>query len=267
MKQLLSRKLRLFITCLTLSVSSFYAQAKDELTLRYTANAGVIIASGPSRVLVDTFFSRTFGRFHALDREGHKRIYSQQIPLALATHIHGDHFTSGPVIGYLNSNPSTTFAGSEQVVTQLRGKVKDKQLVSAKLGPAEKMSFEKNGMTVSMLNMPHGDGQFATIQNYAQYIDINGWKVLHVGDAAIDLDNTAKLGFDELQIDVAIVPYWYLFTEGGKEQMELIGADNWVFVHMPEEDIDRFDQALKKKRSDAETLSLKNKTVKYSREI
>lgn len=247
-----------------LSFSSAIA-AEDKLVVRYTANAGVILSSGPSSVLIDTFFSRTFGRFHALEREEHKSIYSRQIPLALATHIHGDHFSSGPVIGYLNVNPNTLFASSEQVIAQLKGKVKERQLISAKLDNAGTMTFEQHGMAVTMLNMPHGTGKFATIQNYAQLIDINGWRVLHVGDAAIDIENTTKLGFDERGIDVAIVPYWYLFTEGGDEQMALIGANEWVFVHMPTHDIEKFNDALNRKRSAATALSLENEVATFNR--
>jgi L-ascorbate metabolism protein UlaG (beta-lactamase superfamily) len=244
---------------------SFVSAANDDLSIRYTANAGVVIGSGPSSVLIDTFFSRTFGRFHALEREEHKSIYANQIPLALATHIHGDHFSSGPVIGYLNTNGNTMFASSEQVIKQLKGKVKERQLISAALGKAETMQFEHRGMKVTMLNMPHGVGELAVIHNYAQLVDMNGWKVLHVGDAAIDLMNTAKLNLGDKDIDVAIVPYWYLFTEGGDEQMAMIGADNWIFVHMPTDDIERFNEVLRKKRSSATTLSLENKLVKFSR--
>ncbi len=243
---------------------SFVNAKEGELVMRYTANAGVIVSSGPSNVIVDTFFARTFGRFHVLDREMHKAIYSRQLPLALATHIHGDHFSPGPVIGYLNSNPNTTFASSEQVIKQLKGKVRDRQIISTKLDKAETFEFEKHGMTVTMLNMPHGTGEFANIQNYALLIDINGWKVLHVGDAAIDLDNTTKLGLGSRNIDIAIAPYWYLFTEGGDKQMALIDADKWVFVHMPVDDISRFDQALERKRSAALTLSIENKVVRFN---
>jgi L-ascorbate metabolism protein UlaG (beta-lactamase superfamily) len=260
-----SIKMRTAFALISLIQIGYVTAATDELSVSYTANAGVILSSGSSSVLIDSFFSRTFGRFHALDREEHKTLYSRQIPLALATHIHGDHFSSGPVIGFLNANSNTLFASSEQVTKQLIGKVKDRQLVSAKLNRAETMELEHNGMIITMLNMPHGTGEFAAIHNYAQLVDINGWKVLHVGDAAIDIENTTKLGFEERDIDIAIVPYWYLFSEGGDEQMALIGADEWIFVHMPPDDIERFDQALARKRSDAKTLSIENKRVKFSR--
>ncbi len=65
-------------------------------------------------------------------------------------------------------------------------------------------------------------------------VSVGGVKVLHVGDAAMDPEDYRRAGLDQVELDVALVPFWYFQPGPGYDLVQTyMNATHKIAVHIP----------------------------------
>jgi hypothetical protein len=64
-------------------------------------------------------------------------------------------------------------------------------------------------------------------------VETGGWKLLHVGDAAVTGAEIRPYGLASRGLDLAFLPFWYLLDAQGDELLQAVGARVVVGVHVP----------------------------------
>ena len=67
-----------------------------------------------------------------------------------------------------------------------------------------------------MFELSHG---IEDMQNLGHVLEINGKKILHVGDAEFTKSVFREVAITDEKIDIAILPYWYLTEKNVKENL------------------------------------------------
>ena len=85
------------------------------------------------------------------------------------------------------------------------------------------------------------------IQNLGHILEIGGKKILHVGDAEFTTSEFRKVALADEEIDIAILPYWYLIGENVKEKLtELINPKHIIASHVPPAEGERIKMNISK---------------------
>ena len=228
------------------------------LTVEYIANEGVMIKSGDSQILLDAIHRQykpayAFTPVDVLSKIEAARFPYNKVNLILVSHYHLDHFHAQSTASHLRNNPRAILASSPQVVEEVRKqtakdeagnprlpKVTDKQLVAIDFEDQKAVSREFGGIKVKFLGLKHANSKlpaFRDIQNFGHLIEIDGKKLLHIGDADMFAENFAAFDLRNEKLDVAIVPYWFtLSREGRKIVRQMFNAKTVVAVHVPPTD-------------------------------
>jgi L-ascorbate metabolism protein UlaG (beta-lactamase superfamily) len=183
--------------------------------------------------------------------------WNRRVDFALVSHVHADHFQPAPAHAFLAASPETLLATSPQVLAELSANVpanvptgsttagttnstiSNTQAVMPQ--PGTTSTTERAGFSVQFLNLSHGTGRFAEIQNLGHVITIGGQRVLHLGDAAMDIKNFAANAASLRDIDVALVPYWYFGYEPGRALIEQhLQAVHTIACHIPSAEREEF---------------------------
>ena len=218
-------------------------QQPGTVEVTYIANEGVLIATGDTKVLIDGLH-REYRNYPSLPEPYREQIETARPPfdgvdLILVSHQHLDHFHPESVGRYLAHSPQTVLVSSEQVVGELEkgyagyGKIKSR--VTTVTPPlTQRITIKAAGINVDMMGVGHGSGRHSSIQNLGHLVRLGGKALLHLGDAEIDPSILATLRLDEEEIDVAILPVWFLTgSEGPALVREHIKPKHIVAVHMP----------------------------------
>jgi L-ascorbate metabolism protein UlaG (beta-lactamase superfamily) len=218
-----------------------------QVEITYLANEGFLLRSGDDAVLIDAFVGMPYAGYPALPAAVLKKL-EQGLPpfagvdLALASHVHGDHFQPKPARLFMAAVPGAMFVSSPQVI---EGFSKDHAPASrladrlkTVMPPAgDRTRFRRGGVEIEVLHLSHGTGRFASIQNLGHLIRIGGMTILHVGDAAIDPRNFAPYALADAGVDIALLPYWYWQSGRGRALIEEhLKADVHVACHVPVKD-------------------------------
>jgi L-ascorbate metabolism protein UlaG (beta-lactamase superfamily) len=225
-----------FLVLLTLAAGS---QEPREVELTYLANEGFLIRSGTTKVLIDAFVSEPYSMYAAVPEETFAAMVDGQPPfdgvdLALASHVHADHFQLEAAAAYLGARTEVAFLSSPQVVGRLE--IQDAERIAALLPPDRKTrEAQRGGVEVEFLRLPHDGGErVRTVQNLGHLIEIGGVRLLHVGDAGMSSDDLESYGLAARGIDVALVPYWWLSdSEALAEVKKRVGDGRIVAMHVP----------------------------------
>ena len=233
---------------LILTLSSYcQTLSADELKVEHIANAGVKISSAGQVVLIDALFG-PHKRFNFLNEEDFNKLTKEGADIALATHIHADHFGIKRTAAFLDKNPQTLFIGTPQILTSLEGEVTSAQLVSEVLTDFQSTRFTHNDIKVSVLNFPHmGFDNHQKTQNYAYIVEVNGWKVLHVGDADVNADVIQGHNLADANIDIALIHDLFpVKKENYVDLLKLMNVKKVAFIHMTDNKADSLEKWLKK---------------------
>ncbi|SMD37064.1 L-ascorbate metabolism protein UlaG, beta-lactamase superfamily [Reichenbachiella faecimaris] len=210
----------------------------------YIANSGVLIQSGSSKILIDAFFTDGKGRFLTpesaqLDAMVAERPPYNNLSLALATHAHPDHFSPQQIGKLLFTNKKLNCLATPQVVDSIEAvmvnfeSIHDRTLTFP-LSRSWK-TYTQEGLTVKAAYSRHAGKSNAKVQDLIYLIEINGKKILHLGDADMDTDRFEELKLDFEEIDIAFVPFWYMTNFYGAEFVKQhIAAKKVVAVHVPD---------------------------------
>ena len=227
------------------------------IEVTYIANEGVLIAAGDTQVLIDGLHRQYRPAYPFLPEPHREQIETakppfDQVDVVLVSHVHLDHFHAEAVIRHLRHNATATLLSSEQVVHELQP-VADYAAVSSRvkaITPSLKQRTATTvaGIDVELLEIGHGSGRNAAVQNLGHVIKLGGKTLLHIGDASTeDASIFDALNLDQAGIDVAFLPVWFLTSDDGAAIVrQHIRPKQIVAVHMsaenPQDAVERIKQ-------------------------
>ena len=215
-----------------------------DITITFLGNEGVLISDGTSKVLIDGFLAEPFAIYEGLTEQAtaqQSRAASpfDNIGLALASHRHFDHFQPDQACRFMKASPATLFVSSPQVQVLLKDRCKPfaatnkniRSIIPA-LGVSERV--RRGGLSAEIFPLSHGVGKYAVLQNYGHLVELGGMTVLHIGDAAMDSAHFIVAGLQNRQLDVALIPYWFLVQTTGRHLVsQYMDARYKIAVHIP----------------------------------
>ncbi|MDH3528286.1 MAG: MBL fold metallo-hydrolase [Acidobacteriota bacterium] len=227
---------------------------QDGLTIKYIANEGISIDSGSNHILLDAIHRRYKPEYAFTPEDILSKIESSRYPynrfnLILVSHNHGDHFNAESIAMHLMNNSSATLVSSDQVIDEVL-KARDElagstgrkasspsQFIRIKHEWKKSAVYEGEGLKVRFLGLLHANSKlpaYRDIQNFGHLIEIDGKKLLHIGDADIFTENFGSFGLENEVIDVAFVPYWFLLSKDGRAILNKeLKAKTVVAIHVP----------------------------------
>jgi len=228
--------------------------------ITYLANEGFLIEAGSKKILIDALFDgATIDWCHVnspgtLAKLGKADAPFDDIDLILTTHSHIDHFSAGPVMKHLTADAGTVFIGPPQAVTQLAQAVKqlegekpgEDRIIEVDLKMFASSEFEFDGIRIEAHRIHHSQfidkdeetgeeiNRHRDVENLAYLIEIDGLRLLHVGDAVLPLNREylESERFPKGKIDIVFLEY-FDFSEETKEILEPMRPDHIVFMHLP----------------------------------
>ncbi len=227
----------------------------SELLLEYTANAGVKITSGQKTVLIDSLFG-PHDFFNALNESEFNTLVSQGADVALATHAHSDHFSGKRTAQFLKENQHALFIGTPEMSVPLGSNIASEQLETVSLTGYQSKRFSHHGIQITAFNFPHMALADHKIENFGYLVEIDGWKVFHVGDGDISANIIEGLKLAEKNIDIILIHD--LFPVRKTNHLELIkkmNVNKVAFVHMTDEKAKKLSTWLKQNIPNASLLA------------
>lgn len=196
------------------------------LTITYIANEGVFLQKGNKKVLIDALHERY--RPEYMYPSDHLRTQMEQgkapfndMDLVLVSHIHADHFGASTCARQLKNNPKTVLIGSSQIRDSLRKTVYFNQVKNQLKIATRTEQVTINQIPVKILKIAHGwPSRHGWVKNFGYVVDMDGQKVLHIGDARLFEPIFKELALQKENIEVAILPMWFNVSEEGKKLVE-----------------------------------------------
>ncbi len=224
--------------------------APDDPYARYLGNEGILIAHGETKVLFDAFYAKSFGRYALIPDDMRQELMNGTPPYdgidaVFVSHIHGDHFSPGPMLAYLKTQPTVRLFAPEDVIPPLRDAgagediiVRITSVTVTPGDPAERFSLD--GIEIDVVAVPHSGGaRMADVCNLAFRVTVDGTAtVIHLGDADPDERHYKPLKghLAEKALDAAFPPYWfYSSPQGWKILGEYFNARQTIGIHVPAE--------------------------------
>ena len=216
----------------------------NSLTVTYIANEGVLISAGDKQVLIDGLHREykpayLFPPPELLSALEQARDPYNKINVVLVSHLHLDHFHPESVGLHLKNNKSAQLVSSEQIVNGVKEKFAGFAEIESRVRqvtPAWKSQtpVAVDGIKIKILGLRHSGSNFTWIQNLGHVIEIGGKKLLHIGDADMTAENFSSFRLHEENIDIAFIPYWFLFSANGRSLvLDQFRPKQIIAVHVP----------------------------------
>ncbi|MCE7996171.1 MAG: MBL fold metallo-hydrolase [Roseivirga sp.] len=230
---------------LTSLLSIFCVSAfSQSLSITYIANEGVLIESAGKKVIIDALFDKYYDAYLFPDEALLEKMISGKAPyndvdLMLSTHIHRDHFAPTMTGRFLKGHPETKLISSTQLTQSISKDYAEGKSVAKQLEGITRdediHQHEINGLKVSSFFIYHSGGsRTRSIENMGYLVEINGTKILHLGDSDMNPDRFKELDLKSLGVDIAMVPYWYMADEAGTQIIrEYIVPKHLIGIHYP----------------------------------
>lgn len=242
------------LTLLLLLVGSGLVEA--QVTVRYIGNMGVLISGEKSSVIIDGFhkeYNKDTYLFppQSLVDSLTNAINSDIPPIVAiaATHYHRDHLDGGQIATFLDSNPDALFFGSNQsvgLVNEVNPELED-QIVEVDTDSYTKQTVEHTGISITSFYINHvNPSRHGSVQNVGYVIEIDGKRILHVGDSNWFEEAFSELGLNKENIDIAILPFWMLIEETSQSNLkEWINPTYSIATHIAPVRYERYESTVK----------------------
>jgi L-ascorbate metabolism protein UlaG (beta-lactamase superfamily) len=217
---------------------------RADITITQLANEGVMITDGETRVLIDAMVVEPYSVYGGLPADA-VPLFDQlagpfsSIHLALASHRHHDHNQPRFACQFMQNSVATQFYSAPQVLDLMREKCRQFVTSSPRIHQVEPQYgvpeiITERSVKVTVFPLSHGTRKYARIQNHAHLLEMGDMTVLHIGDAAMDETDYARAGLDQIELDVALIPFWY-FQPGPGENVvgKFMDARHKIAVHIP----------------------------------
>ena len=201
-----------FLILFLVIISIGFSQKSIQIT--YLANEGVLIESSNIMIMLDGLFRHgvAYG-YERIPNDEWKKLESAVAPynketILLVSHPHADHFNAKSVALHLKNNSKSKLYSSAQVIEAvseyLEKKHIDSQLVEVTPELKKSESIQFNKWSIDFLRLRHGTTRNYKIHNLGHVININGTKILHIGDAEMSDENFEQFRLVEQSINIAL---------------------------------------------------------------
>lgn len=230
---------------LTVSLATLLANlAMADVTITRLANEGVIIDDGETRIMIDGLVVENYALYGGLPPEmaqqfRHAEGIFADIDLALASHRHHDHNQPEFACVFMRRSGQTRLLTSIQVLDLMRERCRQfvtgtsrVRVIDPRYG--EPVLMQEKTAQVTAFLLSHGVGKYARLQNFGHLVDIDGIKILHIGDAAMTPNDYGVAGLDKVNLDVALIPFWFFQPGPGMDVVnQYMNAEHMFAVHIP----------------------------------
>ncbi len=233
-----------FLVVLTAALAGGEGE-KGPLSLSPIANAGVLVACGGQKVLIDALFDKPNPVYRAPGAELLEKMKKGEPPfdgvdLILVTHNHSDHFSPGLALQYLQARPEATLVAPSDAVTEMRKLSTDwakvePRVVALDLKLGEKTGLNIEGIPLTAFRTLHGDRD--TPMNLMYLFEVGGRRVFHEGDSNTNSREWWCFGLGGAPIDLALVHYWMPFVPEQVDLLrEVLAPTHVALIHLPIKD-------------------------------
>ncbi|OEK07141.1 MBL fold metallo-hydrolase [Roseivirga misakiensis] len=216
----------------------------QNLEITYIANEGVLIANNNQKVLIDALFDDFYKQYSSPSEKVVTSMMAsenpfEQVKVVLTTHMHRDHFEANITGEFLKEHQESRFLSSNQVRDELKAKYVDfssiQGRVKAYVRGVHTLKDEINGVTVYSFFIYHAGGERTrSIENMGFIVEVGDKRVLHLGDSDMNPDRFKEVDLAKYEIDVALVPYWYMTSDAGIDIINnSIKAKQLIGIHYP----------------------------------
>lgn len=225
------------------ALAAAQAPTDTSVTVTYIANEGVLISQGETQVLIDALHKPYRVEYMhpppaLVEQMMQGTAPFNSIDMVLVSHVHWDHFDASLVASYLQRQPDVTLFAVPQVVDSVMTYVPSSakptlRIESAPYQTGVKSTTSAGGATVTIGKITHVSERWRWIQNVGHIIEVGGLRFLHVGDPVYGEDDLKALNILSENIDVAILPSWFLTDAKGRRVIEdLIQPESLIAVHV-----------------------------------
>jgi L-ascorbate metabolism protein UlaG (beta-lactamase superfamily) len=207
-------------------------QNNNSISITYTGNMGVLISNEKAAVWIDGLHEYYGPEYlnppdSILEKAFSKTTPFNHLQWLLFTHYHRDHFSKKLVNRFLQLAQNHKVVGAAQVVDSFSAK----NVINAWDKNGEVLHDDSSSLRIKAFNIPHTWPQrHGKVQNIAYLAELNGVRILHVGDA-----DTNPKAFEFLHpgsADIMIVPAWFINDEKGEKIIERLKAKKIVVTHI-----------------------------------
>lgn len=245
-----------------------------QVKLTYIANEGVLLEGKSHKVMIDALFDDYYKDYLSPDEATIKKMMTAEAPfdkvnLVLSTHIHRDHFEANIAGDFLKNHSETQLISSEQIKNELASKYVDFKHISNRVKGHQRGVYtlrdEINGVTVYSFFIYHAGGERTrSIENMGFIVELDGKHILHLGDAEMNPKRFEELDLGKYEIDMALVPYWYMSDDTGRVIIDdHIKAKALVGVHYPKAPSKMALQEIKRHYPQATVFQTAYQTVEF----
>lgn len=218
--------------------------ADQGVKVTYLANEGFLIEAGQRKILIDALFGDGIPGYPVVPVDTRKQLEGAQgrfsdVDVVLASHFHADHFSAPAVGNYLLNNTNARFYSTRDAEDKLQktfrrySEIQDRVYgVWPDIGGRN--TFERDGVRLTALNLHHGEGTGA--QNVGWLIEMDGVRLLHVGDTEVTLEDVKPYHLVNEKIDVAFLPSWFYVYDKFKQVISEVAAEEVVVMHLANSD-------------------------------
>ncbi len=231
---------------------------KAPLEVTYIANEGFMISSAGEKILIDALFGNKGlpgePPEETMDAINSSQKPFQQVSLILATHGDGDHFNLNMAGDYLLEHHEVILIAPEKTGQDMElfypgfSRIQNQVLA---LSPNWKDSTNVfvNGTGLKILGIQHSSRPEYNRSHAVYLIELNGYKILHLGDSAPLVDEYEQFSWlAEERIHVAFIPYWFLLDTGGETIIrEIIRPKHIVAMHLHPDQFEHISSQIKKR--------------------
>ena len=224
------------------------ADRAPEVAVVPLGNEGVLLVAGERRVVVDALFGdglpgyATVPPAQRADLEAARGEFAG-VDLVLATHVHRDHFDAVAVARHLAANPAARFVSTPEAVAAVRVLAASDALavrlhaVLPAEGERETLRFD--GVTVTVFQLHHGRDLARPVANLGFLVELGGRRIVHLGDTEAIADELAATGLASSGVDLALVPFWRLLDDDGRNAIDrALRPTRVAAIHVPRPDAD-----------------------------
>jgi L-ascorbate metabolism protein UlaG (beta-lactamase superfamily) len=212
----------------------------QEVTVTFLGNSGFFIEVGDKKVLIDALRSEMPTRVR--EQLTNAQPPFDDVDLILATHSHGDHFSSSLIRQYMQNNAEVVFISTTQAAQQMDETLgsSNGRVVAMDPAASNPVLEEVAGIQVEAIYWSHGTPPAGRKEDFnnAYIVTLNGVTLLHSGDIANPADilpyNLAEKG-----IDLTFFVYFFLENADNIDVIHQGIAAPYLFpIHYPQPGFD-----------------------------